>query len=56
MSHVKNPFVRGYEKLHVVRTLLITYDDDAPPLWRPWHSSQARRPDDRAVLSPCLFG
>jgi hypothetical protein len=56
MSHKDNPFVRGYRDLHVVRTLLITYEDDCPPVWRPLHPSQAHLPDDSVARFPCLIG
>ena len=32
MSQTPNPFIRGYQNLHVVRTLCITYEDDSPPV------------------------
>ena len=35
MFRIKNPFVRSYLNLCIVRTLLITFDDDCPPVWRP---------------------
>lgn len=56
MSKIENPFVRGYQNLRVVRTLLITYEDDCPPVWRPLHVSQAHLPDDQVALFPCLIG
>ena len=56
MSESNNPFIRGYRKLRIIRTLLITYDDDSPPVWRPLHSSQAHLPDDQVAQFPCLVG
>ncbi|MBE8591323.1 ABC transporter substrate-binding protein [Pseudomonas sp. MAFF 301449] len=50
-----NPFVRGYDNLHIERLLLITYEDDCPPCFRPVHDSQAHLPDDELQLFPCLF-
>jgi hypothetical protein len=50
-----NPFIRGYQNPRIVRTLLITYTDDCPPLWRPLHASQAQLADDQVTLSPCLI-
>ena len=32
-----NPFARGYDNLHIERLLLITYEDDCPPCFRPVH-------------------
>ena len=56
MSQINNPFIRGYQRPHIVRTLLITYEDDCPPIWRPLHSSQAHLRDDQVRLFPCLIG
>ncbi|TNF83475.1 ABC transporter substrate-binding protein [Pseudomonas sp. ICMP22404] len=50
-----NPFARGYHNLHVERLLLITYEDDCPPCYRPLHHSQTHLPDDRLQLFPCVF-
>lgn len=50
-----NPFARGYDNLHIERLLLITYEDDCPPCFRPVHDSQAHVPDDELQLFPCLF-
>lgn len=55
MSQDPNPFTRGYQDLHVARTLLITYADDCPPAWRPPHPSQAHLPDDEVARFPCIF-
>lgn len=55
MSQHLNPFIRGYQDLHVARTLLITYADDCPPAWRPLHASQAHLPDDEVARFPCIF-
>ena len=51
-----NPFIRGYQDLHLVRTLLICHASDAPPIWRPLHPSQARLSDEQVVRFTCLFG
>lgn len=56
MSQNENPFIRGYQNLQFLRTLLITYGDDCPPIWRPLHASQADLPDDQVVQFPCVFG
>ncbi|MGB3288562.1 MAG: ABC transporter substrate-binding protein [Burkholderiaceae bacterium] len=56
MSTILNPFIRGYQNLRVIRTLLITYEDDCPPVWRPLHASQTHLIDDQVALFPCLFG
>ncbi|HCF0987695.1 TPA: ABC transporter substrate-binding protein [Pseudomonas aeruginosa] len=56
MSHVDNPFIRGYQNPRIVRTLLITYADDCPPIWRPLHASQMHLPDDQVERFPCLIG
>ena len=56
MSPINNPFVRGYQRPRIVRTLLITYEEDCPPVWRPLHPSQAHLPDDQVGLFPCLIG
>lgn len=50
-----NPFVRGYDNLHIERLLLITYENDCPPCVRPVHDSQAHVPDHALQLFPCLF-
>ena len=49
------PFARGYDNLHIERLLLITYENDCPPCFRPVHDSQAHLPDDELQLFPCLF-
>ncbi|NYT62868.1 ABC transporter substrate-binding protein [Alcaligenaceae bacterium] len=56
MSNIHNPFIRGYQNPRIIRTLLITYEDDCPPIWRPLHASQAHLTDDQVALFPCLFG
>lgn len=56
MSESNNPFIRGYRNLRIVRTLLITCEDDSPPVWRPLHPNQAHLPDDQVALFPCLVG
>lgn len=50
-----NPFARGYDNLHIERLLLITYENDCPPCFRPVHDAQANLPDDELQLFPCLF-
>ena len=50
-----NPFARGYDNLHIERLLLITYEADCPPCFRPVHDSQAHLPDHELQLFPCLF-
>ncbi|MGU1062140.1 ABC transporter substrate-binding protein [Pseudomonas aeruginosa] len=50
-----NPFLRGYQNLHISRVLLITCEDDQPPAWRPLHPSQAHLANDRVERCPCLF-
>ncbi|MEA1028120.1 ABC transporter substrate-binding protein [Pseudomonas sp. N-137] len=50
-----NPFARGYDNLHIERLLLITYENDCPPCFRPVHDAQAHLPDDELQLFPCLF-
>jgi len=50
-----NPFARGYDNLHIERLLLITYDDDCPPCFRPVHDAQAHLPDHELQLFSCLF-
>lgn len=56
MSMIENPFMRGYQNLRIIRTLLITYEEDCPPVWRPLHASQAHLPDNLVALFPCLIG
>jgi hypothetical protein len=56
MFPISNPFARGYQNLHVVRTLLITDAADGPPIWRPLHASQAHLPDHQVQQLPCLVG
>jgi len=53
MSESNNPFIRGYRNLRIVRTLLITCEDDCPPVWRPLHPSQAHLPDGQVAQFPC---
>lgn len=50
-----NPFARGYDHLHIERLLLITYENDCPPCFRPVHDTQAHLPDEELQLFPCLF-
>jgi hypothetical protein len=50
-----NPLARGYDNLHIERLLLITYENDCPPCFRPVHDSQAHLSDDELQLFPCLF-
>lgn len=50
-----NPFARGYNNLHIVRRLLITYENDCPPCFRPVHDVHAHLPDNELQLFPCLF-
>lgn len=50
-----NPLARGYDNLHIERLLLITYENDCPPCFRPVHDSQAQLPDNELQLFPCLF-
>ncbi|VVO00270.1 hypothetical protein PS708_02595 [Pseudomonas fluorescens] len=50
-----NPFARGYDNLHIERLLLITYENDCPPCFRPVHDSQAHLPDNELQLFRCLF-
>jgi len=56
MSESNNPFIRGYRNLRIIRTLLITCEDDEPPVWRMLHPSQAYLPDDQVEKFPCLVG
>ncbi|WP_330212038.1 DUF5983 family protein [Pseudomonas sp. Z18(2022)] len=50
-----NPFARGYDHLHIERLLMITYEDDYPPCFRPVHASQAHLPDNALHLFACQF-
>jgi hypothetical protein len=50
-----NPFARGFHNLHVERLLLITFEDDCAPCFRPLHHSQTHLPDDELQLFPCVF-
>lgn len=54
-SEANNPFDRGYHKLRIERELLITYEADCEPAWRPLHASQAHLVDDQISRFPCLF-
>ena len=56
MSESNNPFIRGYRNLRIVRTLLITCEEDSPPVWRPLHPCQAHLPDEQVAHFPCLVG
>jgi hypothetical protein len=55
MSPNSNPFLRGYQKLRIDRSLCITFEDDCPPVWRSLHPSQAHLTDDQVALFPCIF-
>lgn len=55
MKPQTNPFIRGYQNLKFDRVLMITYEDDCPPCFRPLHASQAHLPDDKVQLFPCIF-
>ena len=48
-------FARGYDNLRIERLLLITYENDCPPCFRPVHDAQAHLPDDELQLFPWLF-
>lgn len=50
-----NPFARGYDHLHIERLLMITYEDDYPPCFRPVHASQPHLLDHELQLFPCQF-
>lgn len=50
-----NPFARGYDNLHIERLLLITYENDCPPCFRPVHDVQAHLPDNELQMFPCSF-
>ncbi|WP_454693368.1 DUF5983 family protein [Achromobacter aegrifaciens] len=54
MPQNPNPFIRGYCKLKVVRTLLIRYDDASPHVWRPLHASQEHLTDGDLIWSSCI--
>ena len=56
MFQIDNPFTRGYQMPRIIRTLLLTYADDCPPVWRTLHSSQAHLPDDEITMCACLIG
>ena len=55
MSPNSNPFLRGYQKLRIDRSLCITFEDDCPPVWRSLHPNQAHLTDDQVALFPCIF-
>lgn len=55
MPSVRNPFIRGYQDLHFHRILLITHQDDCPPVYRALHPSQALLPDSQVCQFPCIF-
>ncbi|MFL9883234.1 ABC transporter substrate-binding protein [Paraburkholderia agricolaris] len=55
MTETTNPFARGYQNLHVVRTLCIIHDNDWPPIWRALHPSQSHLPDNALERFPCIF-
>lgn len=55
MSESNNPFIRGYQNLHVKRSLLVAYEGGCPPIWRQLHPSQAHLRDDQVALLPCLI-
>ncbi|SFY09238.1 ABC transporter substrate-binding protein [Azotobacter vinelandii] len=50
-----NPFLRGYQQLSINRLLLITFEDDFPPVYRPLHRSQAHLYDHEVQCFPCIF-
>ncbi len=47
-----NPFARSYDNLHIDRLLLIIYEDDCPPCFRPVHDAQTHLPDAATVPLP----
>ena len=55
MSPNSNPFLRGYQKLRIDRSLCITFEDDCPPVWRSLHPNQAHLTDDQVALFSCVF-
>ncbi|SDS16963.1 hypothetical protein SAMN05216198_1343 [Halopseudomonas litoralis] len=55
MSQHNNPFIRGYQNLRIARQLLITHEDDCPPVWRSVHPIQAHLPEDQVNQFPCVF-
>lgn len=55
MSQLDNPFIRGYRSLHIVRQLLITHEDDSPPVWRSLHPVQAHLSEEQINQFPCVF-
>tara|TARA_R110001599_G_scaffold56410_5_gene156046 strand:+ start:98 stop:814 length:717 start_codon:yes stop_codon:yes gene_type:complete len=55
MSAIINPFIRGFNHLTTQRQLVITYEDDCPPAFRPLHESQAHLRDDEIRQHPCIF-
>lgn len=55
MSQHPNPFLRGYQNLHICRELLITGEDGQPSVWRPLHPIQAHLTDTQVTRRPCIF-
>ena len=53
--HSSNPFLRSYQQLSINRLLLITFEDDHPPVYRPLHRSQAHLFDLEVQCFPCTF-
>jgi len=55
MNQQSNTFVRGYQRLSVRRDVLITYEEDCGPAYRPLHASQANLSDDQLHMRSCVF-
>ncbi|TCQ85814.1 ABC transporter substrate-binding protein [Pseudomonas sp. JUb52] len=51
-----NPFIRGYQDLHIRRDLLITNDSNYQPIYRQLAADQKDLPDDQLAGHYCVFG
>ena len=51
-----NPFIRGYQDLHIRRDLLITNDSNYQPIYRQLAADQEDLSDDQLVGHYCVFG
>lgn len=52
---LSNPFIRGFNDLHIQRLLAILYDAQAPLCYLPPHPAQQCFTDSQLERRPCLF-
>ncbi|MHB0818490.1 DUF5983 family protein [Stutzerimonas stutzeri] len=55
MSHLPNPFLRGFYSFTIERQLQIFLEADQPTIFRPLHPCQENLPDERVIHHPCIY-